>query len=96
MNPHRREVEPEDRSWPRENAKNTKKAVLDMRGEGRSDFFLLKLLLRSAPCVLCVLLRRCNFGIRVEPKATPMVREQAKGTKKEIPGLGLLRFRFLL
>src|SRR6266545_473416 len=51
-------LKPEDRSWPRENAKNTKKEGLSLNAEGPSEFFLLQFLLRSALCALCVLLRQ--------------------------------------
>jgi uncharacterized repeat protein (TIGR03803 family) len=49
-------IKPEDRSWPQENAKNTKKEGLLLKGEGRSDFSPLKSLFRSSLCALCVLL----------------------------------------
>ena len=35
-------LEPERRSWPRENAKNTKQGALILKWEDSSDFFPLK------------------------------------------------------
>src|SRR5258705_7878275 len=46
----------ENRSWPRENAKNTKQEGLSLNRERRSVLFPLQFLLRSALCALCVLL----------------------------------------
>src|SRR5258705_12353184 len=56
----------ENRSWPRENTKNTRKSGLVLNVEWRSDFPPLKSLLRSSLCALCVLLRQFNFGLRVK------------------------------
>jgi hypothetical protein len=47
-------IEPESRSWPRENAKNTKQDGLSLNVEGLSDFSPLKSRLRSPLCALCV------------------------------------------
>ena len=52
-------LRPENRSWPRENAK--KDGLIPMGG-WRSDCFPMKSFLRSS---LCALLRQGNFGIRV-------------------------------
>jgi len=49
---------PENRNWPRENAKKTTKEKLFRIAEERSGFSLLKSLLRSALYALCVLLRQ--------------------------------------
>src|SRR5258706_15235297 len=59
-------VKPENRSWPRENAKNTKKDGLIPKVEWRADFPPFQSLLRSSLCALCVLLRQSNFGVRVK------------------------------
>src|SRR6266487_5655323 len=66
-------VKPENRSWPRENAKNTKKDGLILNVEVRSDSIRLKTLPRSALCALCVPLRQFDFGVRVKIFAALML-----------------------
>ena len=68
----RRCVQPENRSWPRENTKNTKQNGLSLNVEGRPDAFPLQSFLRSALCALCVPLRQFNFGVRVKPGRLPV------------------------
>src|SRR6266446_2774436 len=52
----RTRIKSENRSWPRENAKKSKKDWLVLRVEKRPGLFPLKSLLRSSLCALCVLL----------------------------------------
>jgi len=67
-------IRPENRGWPRENARNTKKDGLILNVARRPDFFRLKSL---APCVL---LRQFNFGVRIKLFAAGLLLASAESS----------------